>query len=493
MADNTYRNMVKGTAIFGGMQVFTILINLIRGKFVALLLGPEGMGISSLLTSSMNTIQQCTSLGLNLSIVKEISEAREANDKERISQVAFLSRILLKCTALIGAIITFIFSKSLSVLSFGNTHYKWYFILLSAVVFLTTLSNGELALLQGLREIKKLAYASIIGASTGLFIGIPLYYFLGYEGIVPAMIALSLATYGFYKYSGRKLWNKKIRGERERNQLFPLAKKMVYLGVVLMVASLLGTGANYALNTFISHYGTLDDVGLYQATNSVTNQYVGVVFTAMSLDYLPRLAAIQNDSVKLSDVVNKQIEIVMFILAPLSALLILFAPLVVRLFLSEKFLTIIPLLRWMAVGLFLKGLAYPMGYISFSKGDKKTFFWLEGIWANLSMLFISLLSYHVWGLIGLGISVCMIYFIGCALYLLITFRRYHYQPERSLYRVVGFLMFFLSICFCGSLLSNLIYGYIVMSISSLVCVLYCLVQLNRRLGIMKKYINTSKL
>ena len=58
---NSYKSIMKGTAIFGGTQFFAILVNLIRGKLVALFLGPEGMGISSLMMSSMNTIQQFSS------------------------------------------------------------------------------------------------------------------------------------------------------------------------------------------------------------------------------------------------------------------------------------------------------------------------------------------------------------------------------------------------------------------------------------------------
>ena len=79
MSTNSYKSIMKGAAIFGGTQFFTILVNLIRGKLVALFLGPEGMGISSLMMSSMNTIQQFSSLGLNLSIVKEISKVKKKN------------------------------------------------------------------------------------------------------------------------------------------------------------------------------------------------------------------------------------------------------------------------------------------------------------------------------------------------------------------------------------------------------------------------------
>ena len=70
---NKYRSIAKGSAIFGGTQIYNILIGIVRGKLVAMLLGPEGMGIASLLNSAALTIQQFSSFGINLSIVKEIA------------------------------------------------------------------------------------------------------------------------------------------------------------------------------------------------------------------------------------------------------------------------------------------------------------------------------------------------------------------------------------------------------------------------------------
>ena len=207
---NSYKSIMKGTAIFGGTQFFAILVNLIRGKLVALFLGPEGMGISSLMMSSMNTIQHFSSLGLNLSIVKEISKAKETGKEEKLLLVISIARALLRITAIIGALFTILFSRFLSNITFGNVDYYWYFILLSIAVFFTTMSNGELSILQGYRAIKKLAYASIIGSFTGLFVGVPLYYWFGYDAIVPAMIVLSLVNFLFYRYTSYKLTIKSI-------------------------------------------------------------------------------------------------------------------------------------------------------------------------------------------------------------------------------------------------------------------------------------------
>ncbi|MDE5713464.1 MAG: O-antigen translocase, partial [Muribaculaceae bacterium] len=79
--DNSYRNVLKGISVFGGVQVFQILINLVRGKFVAMLLGPDGMGVSSIFTTSLNTLSRASSLGLNLAIVREVAEYKDKEDR----------------------------------------------------------------------------------------------------------------------------------------------------------------------------------------------------------------------------------------------------------------------------------------------------------------------------------------------------------------------------------------------------------------------------
>lgn len=239
------------------------------------------------------------------------------------------------------------------------------------------MSNGELSILQGLHEIKNLALSSIVGALVGLLAGVPLYYFYGYDGIVPAMILLSFATWLFYRFSFRKLQYTFSTFSFTWREIKEPVRRMLSLGCVLMVASLLGTLIGYLFNAFISHYGTLHDVGLYQAANSMTNQYAGLVFTAMSLDFFPRLSAVANNNIQVRELVNRQSEIVVLVIAPIVSLVILFSPLLIRILFTYEFLSLIPVIRLMALGLFFKAVAFPMGYISFAKGDKTFFFGLK--------------------------------------------------------------------------------------------------------------------
>ena len=417
---NSYRNILKGTSFFGGVQLFNIILTLVRGKFVAIILGPEGMGISALFTSASNTIQRFANLGVNQAIIKKVAEEKEP--AEQLRSVA-TSLQLINLTALLGLIICVAFCIPLSRITFGDESYWWQFMMLGAGVWLAMAGGGKLTVLQGLHEVKRISKASIVGGVTGLGVGIPLYYIFGYKGIVPAIIAVFLALYIFYSINlNRCVKGLKVGWNLKEN--FPLAKSILFLGLVLMSGTLISSLVEYLINLYVRSNGSVDDVGLYQAANSVTNQFSGMIFSALAMDYFPRLSAVAADNDKMSTVVNRQSEIVSWLMTPAMTLLILSAPLIIRVLLSESFTQIIPLMRWMGVGMLLRAFSFPMAYITFAKGNKKVFFILEGIVANSLTLVLSCLFFHFFGLIGLGYALvadngaCLIiyYFVNRKLY-----------------------------------------------------------------------------
>lgn len=474
-----YRSVAKGTALMGGVQVFNILINVVKGKLVAMFLGPAGMGVVSLLTSSTNVVQQFSCLGLNLAIVKEIAGA---DSKEKQKPVIVVVRRLLLLTAILGALLTLVLSPWLSTWSFGDRSYTIHFIFLGIMVFFTTLSNGEASILQGAHTIKRLAYSSLVGSFVGLLVGVPLYYFYGQDGIVPAMIALSIATFAFYKYHSYKEFGRLRMAVSWKEHSF-LIKAMIAFGFISMISALLGTFVNYGVNAYVRFQGALHDVGLFQAANSITNQYVGLVFTAMSVDYFPRLSAVSSDNRKVCEAVNLQAEIVLLVVAPIVMLMILLAPLIIRILLTGDFLSLGPVIRVMAVGIFLKAISFPMGYISFAKGDKKTFFWLEGVWGNVITLSLNILFYYFWGLIGLGISMVCIYSIIMAVYFVVTNKLYEYKVDRTVLMLISVLGGMIALCYCASLISNTFVSYGVMGLVFAIASAYSVKELNKRMDV----------
>lgn len=476
-----YNSIFKGTAIFGGVQILNILVNLIRGKFIALLLGPSGMGVYALLNSSVNTISQLSGLGLNMSAVKDISVAYEENNQNLLCRVICAFRKLVLFTGLLGGAIMLLSSPWLSDSAFGNRKYVFTFIILSIVVFFTSLTNGEVALLQGTRKLRELAYSSIIGSLAGLIVGIPLYYFMREDGIALAMIAFAVVTFVINRYYARHIELVPMKVSTE--ETVQIGCRMLSLGIALTISNLLGSVTIYLINTYISRWGNISDLGLYQAAISITNQYVGLVFAAMAVDYFPRLASIANNNDQVREVANKQMEIVILLVVPLIMTLIITSPLIITILLTKDFFSIIPLLRLMGIGLFFKALAFPLGYISFAKGDKYVFFWLEGICSNLLNLVSSIVCYRIWGLEGLGISFFSTFCIYLIIIYFVTRLRYKYQFDDSVRRLFLPSLFFVVTVFLLFIFINNMIGYVIGLILLSVSGWFSYRELNRRIDI----------
>ena len=477
-SENSYKNILKGTSMFGGIQIFQILINWARGKCVAILLGTEGMGISALFTSSSNTLQKFASLGLNLAIVREMADG--SNDKDSLSHLTSLALKILTATSILGAIICILFAEPLSKITFGSTDQTYQFMLLGMAVAFGIAGTGILSMLQGLHEVKRLSKASVVGGLTGLFVGVPLYYFYGTKGIVPAMIALSVAMFLFYYISLRKTIERKPFQFSIKEHM-PIIKRLLAMGIILMASDLIGTLVTYVINLFVRTFGSYNDVGLYQAANSATAQYSGMVFAAMAMDYFPRLTKAASDNKLMHTIVNRQSEIVSLIIAPAACLLILTAPIIIKILFTNEFDPILPLMRWMGLGIMLRALHVPMAYITFAKGNKKVFFYLEGLFGNILTFLLSCIGFYFFGLIGLGYAFVADNAICIIVYYCVNRNLYSFHFTHASLLNMACSIFLTLVCFSASLIDQLILSYTLMSIVLLVSLIWGGINLRRKI------------
>lgn len=69
----SYEHVLKYMGLFGGIQGMGIAISLLRNKLVAVLLGPDGMGLISLFNSSIKFVSDSTNFGISVSAIKNLS------------------------------------------------------------------------------------------------------------------------------------------------------------------------------------------------------------------------------------------------------------------------------------------------------------------------------------------------------------------------------------------------------------------------------------
>lgn len=472
---------MKATSLFGGVQIFKIIIAIIRSKFIAVLLGPEGMGIAGLLTSTTGFVGALTNFGLGTSAIKNVAAANATGNQIRIAVVVTVLRRLVWITGVLGALLTLCLSPWLSEVTFGNRNYTLAFVWISITLLFNQLTVGQMVILQGMRKLQYLAKASLSGSTLGLVITVPLYYRFGIDGIVPAIIAASMIAFFFALYYARKVEIIPVKVSKIRT--YAEAKNMLIMGFVISINGLITIGASYVLRIFISNTGGLDEVGLYSAGFAIINTYVGLVFTAMLTDYYPRLSEVAHDTIKCNDTINQQAEITLLILAPIIIVFLVFIRLIIVVLYSNKFIEVDTMIQWAALGMLFRAASWAVAFVFIAKGDPKLYFWNDLI-ANSYFLIANILGYQLYGLEGLGIS----FLVGYILYLIQIYIvgsiKYKFKFHSSFIRVFGIQLFLAISCFIiVKLLFSAPYFYFIGSVITLVSVFYTLYELDKRIGL----------
>lgn len=438
-----------------------ILIGIIRSKFVAVLLGPLGMGVMGLLNSTLSVLTAATNFGLGTSAVRDIADADNSGNSDKVTETISIFRRLVWLTGLLGMVLTLLLSPWLSKITFGNYDYTFAFILLSITLLIGQLSVGQAALLQGLRKIKWMAKANIIGVTIGLITSLPLYYFYGIKGIVPAFIVSAVSGLIINNFYANKVKIKTIR--LSFGQAFKKGNPMMTLGFMLSLAGFITIANSYFIRIFISNTGSVDDVGLFTSGFTIISTYVGMVFTAMATDYYPRLSGVFHNTEKANQLINEQAEVAILILSPLICLFMIFIQWVIIILYSRQFLPIVEMVHFAIFGIYFQGLSWAMAFLILARGDTHAFFWNE-LAANIYVFVFNCLGYYLDGLRGLGIGFLfghLVYMIQIYFFISIKYQ-FHFKTE--LLKISSINVFLGLICYVVYFLLSGITMYLLGSI-----------------------------
>jgi O-antigen/teichoic acid export membrane protein len=477
---SSYRQIMKATSLFGGVQVFNIIIQVIRSKFVAILLGPSGMGISGLLYSTIGLVKGFTDFGLGTSAVKDIAAANVTGNEIKIATAATVIRRLVWITGTFGALVIMILSSWLSQTTFGNHNYTIAFIWVSITLLFNQISTGQIVLLQGMRKLQYLAKANLAGSTLGLITTIPLYYIWGIDGIVPGIIVTSIITMLLSWYFSHKVKLQPVKVTFAKT--IEDGKSMLNMGFMISLSTTITILSSYVVRIFIRNHGGIEQVGFYNAGFTLLETYVGLIFTAMGTDYYPRLTAVAHSNQLCKNTINQQVEIALLILAPILVVFLVFINWVVILLYSTKFIPINKMIYWASLGMFFKAPGWAIGFILLAKGAARLFF-LNEVIAICYFLGLNLLGYYYLGLSGLGISFMVGYLLYLIQMLILSKRKFNFAFSSALIRIfiIQFLLAiggFIAVRFLNSPFSYL-FGIGLIALSTW----YSFKELDKRLGV----------
>jgi antigen flippase len=399
---HTYGQILKSSALIGSSSMLNIVIGIVRTKVMAMLLGPSGVGLMGLYGSITELTISIAGMGINSSGVRQIAEAAGSEDTGKIARTAAVLRRISIVLGVLGGVFLIGFSKPVSTLTFGSDQHATAVALLSIAVFFNLVSAGQGALIQGMRRISDLAKMGILGSVFGTLISIPVVYFLREEGVVISLVlvaAMGLITSWWY--------SRKIQINTAAisvSQVGQEAAALLKLGFAFMASGLLMSVAAYTVRLIVVRKVGFDAAGLYQSAWALGGLYIGFILQAMGADFYPRLTAIVNDNAECNRVVNEQAHVSMLLAGPGVIATLTFAPLVIALFYTSKFEGAVEILRWLCLGMTLRVISWPIGFIIVAKRNLQNLFIFSELAWTVVFLGLAWFSVSSFGLAGAGIA-----------------------------------------------------------------------------------------
>ena len=413
----SHRDILKSAAIVGGASVVSILVSILRAKFTAVYLGTYGVGLMGTYSSITGLIATAAGLGIGNSGVRQIAEAAGTQDERRIARTIVTIRRVTFALGLAGTGLMVLLAQPLSKWTFGDTSHAPAVSLLAITILFGAVSGGQTALVQGVLRIADLARISILGAVLGACVSIPMMVTWGQRSIIPILLATSGMGILTSWYYARRIVVPDVAmtwGDTWRE-----ARPLMKLGLAFVSSGLMISGVAYLTRAILVRQLGLEEAGLYGAAWSLSSLYVGFVLGAMGTDFFPRLTAAAHDNSRVNRLVNEQTEVSLLLAMPGLVATLTFAPWVLHVFYSAAFVPAGELLRWQTLGLVLRVLSWPMGFILLAKGNGRAYF-LSELAAHSVHLGLIWVCVSYWGLSGAGVAFVGLYAFYVALILVMT-------------------------------------------------------------------------
>jgi PST family polysaccharide transporter len=213
-----------------------------------------------------------------------------------------------------------------------------------------------------------MARIAVLSAVVSAIGSVTLIYFFRTSGVMPSLVFSAAVTLAFSVWYSSKIDIPATTVTRQ--ELRTEASALLKLGAAFMMMTALGTGTAYVIRIIVRERLGLEAAGLYQSAWTLGGIYIAFILQSMGSDFYPRLTAVANDHPECNRLVNEQAHISLLLAGPGVVATITFAPLVLAIFYDRRFAAAVEPLRWICLGMALRIISWPMGYIIVAKAER---------------------------------------------------------------------------------------------------------------------------
>ena len=417
---------VRATAVVGLGSVVSLAAGVIAAKVLALVIGPEGVGLLGVLQSLLGIAVLVGGLGISTGLVRALAAAGTNGDAERAVALRWAAEVGGLMTAAAGLLLLVALREPVAVAFLGGSGHETDVVFIGAALLFTVLAGVELGIINGYQRLGVLTVAAVTSALLAQGIMIVAVVAWGARGIAPALMASS-ATASLIAYAFRTRAIGVTARLADWGRVRRTAVDLVRFGVPVTGSALVGTGAQLLVPILVLHQLGQAQVGYYRAAATISVGYLAFLLTSFAQDYYPRVAAARTD--QLLELIDQRIRLVLALAVPVIMATLALAPLAIRILYSAQFLPATDVLEWQLVGDLLRLPAWTMALVILARGSSVRFFMVElaggatlvlGTWVGTAWL----------GLPGAGLAYLVTYAIYYPVVLLVVRRFAPVTPGR---------------------------------------------------------------
>jgi O-antigen/teichoic acid export membrane protein len=401
------------------LNAIAVFIKMITGfvsiKAVAYLLGPAGpMGIAMLgqLNNFTNILLAVSNGGINNGITRYVAEYSGSEKKYQLflGTGFWITAILSILTGLVLIFGAGYFAETI----LKDIKYKSVFYVFGGTLVMYAFNTLLISVINGFKEFKKYVAANILGSIIGLLFTIILAFNFGIYGALISAVTYQSVVFILTLFL---VMNSKWFKVKEIVRKFSktAAVKLGHYSLMALVTAIVMPASQLVVRGYISHHN-IDEAGLWEGINRVSNMYLMVFATSLSVYYLPRLTEL-NTQQELRKEVFSVYKLVTPLLIIFSIILFAGRDIVIQVLFTNEFAGMRDLFTFQVLGDFFKLASWVLAYMLIAKSMTKTYIIMEFV-SSLSQIAFSLLFFNLYGTVGATIGyacghliylICMVY------------------------------------------------------------------------------------
>lgn len=400
-------SLVKTSLLNGIAVAVKVASALVLNKMLAVYVGPAGYAVIGQFQNAVSIIVSLAGGVVATGVTK--STAQHFDDEAKQHAVWQTAIRFSLGASFIAAIFLLLVGDNLAQWLLHRADMSSIFVWLALTLPAMAANNLLLAIVNGKKEVGIYVTANIIGSLISmLLVGLLAYNFGLYGTLVaftisPAIVLLSTAAIVARRdwFKAKLLW-----GQMNR----PALRELSGFGLMGLTSALTMPVTFMLIRDHLATNLGLTAAGYWQASWKISEIYLMLVTTTLSVYYLPRLAEIRTAS-ELKIEIFKVYRFVMPIVAAGAATIYLLRDFIIGTLFTPDFLPMRELFPWQLLGDVIKIGSWVLAYIMLGRAMVKIYLITE---VSFSILFV-FLSWLLVGIFGL-VGVSMAYVINYSLY-----------------------------------------------------------------------------